>query len=196
MDEQKRKLLEVWDALALWSLSNAPRDWTLSPAIDMPAKAFEANVVRLTQLARSLDNAFFSGKIAGCIEACARYQFTGTPGYDIDMSDHEQRENQKDAYDCANKWMRGDEEMPDWVHLSTATSMDFGDFIRSNLPNTDVLSATIEGLMGSLVTGAWTAIEVLAGDLWEAALNHHPDGLARLNGKIIASGENALTRQN
>ncbi|MEX1230838.1 MAG: hypothetical protein WEB58_11405 [Planctomycetaceae bacterium] len=183
MDDRKRTLLDVWNALARWSVNNAPCASTFSSAVDKPAKAFQANIRRLTQLARSLDNASLSGKVAGCIEVCARYHFTGTPGFDIDMSDNEQRENQKKAAEYANKWMRGDEEMPAWVHLSTATSMDFGDFIMSTMHDTNMLSATIEGLMGALITGTWTAIEVLAGDLWEDALNHHPDGLARLTGR-------------
>lgn len=33
------------------------------------------------------------------------------------------------------------------------------------------------------ITGTWTAIETMLGDLWEAALNEHPKGLATLNGK-------------
>jgi hypothetical protein len=32
-----------------------------------------------------------------------------------------------------------------------------------------------EGLLASMLTGTWTALETLAGDLWEAAVNVYPD---------------------
>ena len=41
----------------------------------------------------------------------------------------------------------------------------------------------IEALLSSCITGAWTAFETMAGDLWEMALNIHPQGLAELKGK-------------
>jgi hypothetical protein len=33
----------------------------------------------------------------------------------------------------------------------------------------------LESVLASTITGAWTAFEVLAGDLWEASVNAHPD---------------------
>ncbi len=48
------------------------------------------------------------------------------------------------------------------------------------------LSATdgtpVEPWLSSAIIGAWTAIETLTGDLWEAAVNAHPHGLAKLRG--------------
>ena len=35
----------------------------------------------------------------------------------------------------------------------------------------------------SYITSAWTAFETMAGDLWEAAINYRPQGLADLSGK-------------
>jgi hypothetical protein len=40
-----------------------------------------------------------------------------------------------------------------------------------------------EFAMMSYLTSAWTLFETAAGDLWEAALNHRPYGLADLNGE-------------
>jgi len=37
-------------------------------------------------------------------------------------------------------------------------------------------------MLSSMVVGTWTAFETLAGDLWEAAVNAHPRGLAKLVG--------------
>lgn len=45
---------------------------------------------------------------------------------------------------------------------------------------------TVEGetaIFNSMVVQAWTAFEVMAGDLWEQALNEHPNVLCKLNGK-------------
>jgi hypothetical protein len=41
----------------------------------------------------------------------------------------------------------------------------------------------LEAMLSSCITGIWTAFETMAGDLWEAALNVHPSGLAELKGK-------------
>jgi hypothetical protein len=42
----------------------------------------------------------------------------------------------------------------------------------------------LNALMASVLTGSWTAFEVLAGDLWECALNVHPQGLSLLKGRL------------
>jgi len=39
-----------------------------------------------------------------------------------------------------------------------------------------------EGVLTSSIVGTWTAIEALAGDLWEAALNAEPEILSKLKG--------------
>ena len=41
----------------------------------------------------------------------------------------------------------------------------------------------LEGLLKSVLVQIWGAIEVMAGDLWEGALNEHPNHLAELHGK-------------
>jgi hypothetical protein len=41
------------------------------------------------------------------------------------------------------------------------------------------------------VTGTWTAIETMLGDLWEAALNSHPKTLASLDGKPRGAADKA-----
>jgi hypothetical protein len=48
-------------------------------------------------------------------------------------------------------------------------------------------------LFSAFITGTWTAIETMTGDLWEIAVNCRPQRLASLNGKPnrIAKGTNA-----
>lgn len=41
----------------------------------------------------------------------------------------------------------------------------------------------LDAILTSQITGAWTAFEVLSGDLWEAALNVHPQYLSDLKNK-------------
>ena len=43
--------------------------------------------------------------------------------------------------------------------------------------------AAVEHMLTSYATSAWTLFETLAGDLWEAALNEHPNCLANLSGR-------------
>jgi hypothetical protein len=47
-----------------------------------------------------------------------------------------------------------------------------------------VVSEGMNVVLASVITGMWTAFEVLAGDLWVAALNSHPHGLSNMRGKL------------
>jgi hypothetical protein len=40
-----------------------------------------------------------------------------------------------------------------------------------------------DAILASLIVGSWTAFETMAADLWEAALNEHPEKLAELSGE-------------
>jgi hypothetical protein len=40
-----------------------------------------------------------------------------------------------------------------------------------------------DAILASLIIGSWTAFETMAADLWEAALNEHPEKLAELSGE-------------
>jgi hypothetical protein len=51
------------------------------------------------------------------------------------------------------------------------------------------------GLLGTMVIGAWTAFETLAGDLWDAAVNAHPKTLSELRGNVkLWNDPNAPTK--
>jgi hypothetical protein len=41
----------------------------------------------------------------------------------------------------------------------------------------------LDAMLSAAITGTWTAFETMAGDLWETALNVHPNILAQLRGK-------------
>jgi hypothetical protein len=71
---------------------------------------------------------------------------------------------------------------PDWdvmagnFHIDAARSL-------LGLSQNPLGALMLLGVFPSTVIGAWTAIETMLGDLWEAALNAHPKTLATLNGK-------------
>jgi hypothetical protein len=52
--------------------------------------------------------------------------------------------------------------------------------INSMFPH--AMGLGLNAVMSSAIIGTWTAFEVLSGDLWEAALNHHPKTLSALSG--------------
>ena len=52
-----------------------------------------------------------------------------------------------------------------------------------------------EGILTGSIVGTWTAIEALAGDLWEAALNAEPEILSKLNGLHRKKGKNESNKQ-
>jgi hypothetical protein len=56
-------------------------------------------------------------------------------------------------------------------------------FQKNNAQIREGLAAVLRGM----VTGMWTAFEVLASDLWETALNIYPAELAQLKGSVPAS---------
>ena len=45
--------------------------------------------------------------------------------------------------------------------------------------------AGLDVVLASSITGSWTAFEVLAGDLWVAAVNAHPHTLSVMKGKLV-----------
>src|SRR5262249_6801319 len=53
-------------------------------------------------------------------------------------------------------------------------------------------SRALDASLMSYLTTAWTIIETMCGDLWEAAINAHPDTLANLSGRAtrLKSGRN------
>jgi len=53
-----------------------------------------------------------------------------------------------------------------------------------------------EGVLTGSIVGTWTAIEALAGDLWEAALNAEPEILSKLKGQVRREkGKNESDKQ-
>ena len=58
-----------------------------------------------------------------------------------------------------------------------------GAAVMQLLQNSMEVRVGLDAIFVSCITGTWTAFETMAGDLWEAALNAHPDRLANLKGR-------------
>jgi hypothetical protein len=93
----------------------------------------------------------------------------------------------KDDPDFPNKLQKKIEELvesvadPESFFFDSQRAIERLEKLLDNYP-----SAWDEGFratLASMLTGAWTAFEVLASDLWEAALNAHPRTLCELSGK-------------
>lgn len=78
----------------------------------------------------------------------------------------------------------------DWQESNEPGWNEFA--LKEHLRGAQVLSGLVEVPLGAYgfvhmfsgyITGTWTAIETMLGDLWEAALNAHPNVLASLDGK-------------
>jgi len=82
-----------------------------------------------------------------------------------------------DVAELRNKILDSRHSLP----FSLAVLTDIGDLNRGRLSRDFYME--VDWLMSMQIVGAWTAFETLFGDLWEAALNAHPEGLADLKGK-------------
>jgi hypothetical protein len=86
-----------------------------------------------------------------------------------------------------------DRSKPDWENIFLQ-HMQSGTATVSALANPGNPTLTgLEAVVSSSILGCWTAFETMAADLWEAALNTHPHGLAELKGKrkrmFVGSGD-------
>ena len=100
----------------------------------------------------------------------------------------------KALHDDPNIQNKLSKKLTDWFAAQTANAPDpykvFYDPERAimrfveladNYP--DKWGEGLHATLAAMLTGAWTSFEVLASDLWEAALNVHPRTLTNLKGK-------------
>ena len=71
---------------------------------------------------------------------------------------------------------------PQWDAFVGQFHVDAGNALRG-LTETPLGAYGFLDMLATPITGTWTAIETLLGDLWEATLNCHPKTLALLKGK-------------
>lgn len=72
---------------------------------------------------------------------------------------------------------------PEKLEAHAKDMMEKGGAVTVIIAGAPAAMNNFELAMMSYLTAAWTAFETAAGDLWEAALNYRPQGLADLGGK-------------
>jgi hypothetical protein len=145
-------------------------------SLQKPIAAFSSSLERIRQLCLLPDAAFCSGRSYQFTHSCAYFYEFGRPFHQSDDA----LEKQSAARLQGDSWYDRTEEGP-VIHVDGVWGW-FGQFARD--PGRDFVQATRAALL-SVITSAWTAFEVMAGDVWEASLNSHPGRLARLKGSKL-----------
>ncbi len=138
--------------------------------------AFLANQTRVLALASLPLHLALVATEYGSASAQAEYKVIGK----FNAPEHELAPHSQRIAATKLDLMRATAQLPNRIETKQAEMekmLDvFFDFLR---PTGDI---GVSAVFNSMVVQAWTAFEVLAGDLWEASLNFHPWGLAELTG--------------
>jgi hypothetical protein len=165
----------------------AQENWDIpklrNPSLEQVATSFRANIATV-RFMMSLPTTIV-GAMAKTQRAhdLAEFQVTAKLGAEVSP------ENQKQADLRAQEILKADfqneverREREDWdtfvldYHLGAARSL-------TGLTETPLGAYGFVAMFSGYITGTWTAIESMLGDLWESALNAHPKKLAALNGR-------------
>jgi hypothetical protein len=148
-------------------------------------EAFANNLGRLqSTIMLPIFNIQFSCALERAVVS-AEFEVTGKVDPELSRGPRDQRVINRsqvildEAADAEKK--RG--EMPDFERERKFKLADA--FLRWSMVSAAPFSAItrgVEALLISLILGMWTSFETMAGDLWEAALNAHPDNLSELKG--------------
>lgn len=146
------------------------------PGLRAPVVAFNNNLSRLRSLnALPVTMAWVSRLAQRITDECL----------DEVMGDF--RKNANDEQDAELKQLFS-EKWAEWFRVTEERSSRAAFVQKFGVDTLNMLHGAplwngLEAVLIAQLTGAWTAFETLAGDLWEAALNVHPRGLAALKGK-------------
>jgi hypothetical protein len=164
-------------------LSSYPGDDLLAgikhPKVREVAEAFLNNVVRVVKSVRSpiemvmWSSALQSWNDQASVEVFGHFEATEGP---LEAQNREafKRIQAKDLADLE------DHDFLTERLLRSAWNLEI-------LQKHEQISTGVAAALAGMVTGTWTIVEVLVGDLWETALNAHPVQLAELKGKPPAS---------
>lgn len=150
-----------------------------------PVSAFSTNVISLRSMLRIPIDVAWQAKVFSEIYTTLAIQERANPS----VSDDEVADMLGDkAIEMMKKWYA--ENLPDRI----AGQEEIGRQIVNAFSVGTIQWMGQESLLIAQLTGLWSAIETLAGDLWIAAVNACPMALAELRGKsarisLLASGE-------
>ena len=81
------------------------------------------------------------------------------------------------------------------INMSDTDVQNWAKAFSQIVPMAGTPALAFEGVLSGSIIGTWTAIEALAGDLWEAAINAEPEILSKLNGLHRKKGKNESNKQ-
>jgi hypothetical protein len=171
----------------------ANRDW-LNPRLKHPslapvADAFRYNIARLRFMMLMPASVGSVAVRAQRLLDFAEFEIKGALG-SPEMPEH--------SDEVEARWLQLLTDENERLKQAQKVDPDWDSKVRESLalgigPARLVATATAHGynaLLAASITGAWTAFETMSGDLWEAAVNAHPEGLASLGGSA-----NRLTKK-
>jgi hypothetical protein len=173
-----------WDVLTVFASSSHMPPPLINKAFETVANSFHANIQRVKLMILA---PVFSSDLAVRLQRyrdIAEFELTGKI-IDAPSKDHSRREEilhfTNDRI-SADAW---EAEQALRANANTAWEKLTASLIQRSNPAIATLAryppgAGLEALISSAVTGTWTAFETMAGDLWEVALNHHPDRLSEM----------------
>jgi hypothetical protein len=175
-----------WDAMVGFASVTPPKISFNNSTIETIARTFENNVQRVKWM---LLTPSLVGDLTIDIQRCfgyAEFQVTGTmidPTYE--MQDHPRNSEisnvARDIFNAMtqrNLLLRG---TPQWSQYVLG-ALDRGTQPVRMLADSPA-AVGLSAMLSSAITGTWTAFETMAGDLWESAVNVHPNGLSELKGR-------------
>ncbi|ESY75449.1 hypothetical protein NKJ90_16125 [Mesorhizobium sp. M0051] len=176
----------------------AHENWEL-PDIKLPslvpvAKAFRANIARVRFLMLLPTSIAGGMALTQRVNDIAEFEVTGSVVQDessiasnVAVKITKRRSEILGAHNAATLARMG---QSDWdekageFHFAAAKSLD-------GLTETPIGAYGFLDILVAHTTGTWTAIETMLGDLWEAALNAHPDVLSSLKGNATRTNSSS-----
>jgi hypothetical protein len=170
-----------------YGLADPPLPIVSNPTVSKVAEAFIANVMRLkSMMLFHAQLADFAGVVQR-INMRAEFEFTGA--VTIKEEKHEAAlTNQildrfKQLYHDHTMKLQEIQQDNLAVEAFAQDTLEKGGAVTVMFATSPMGKNAFTYSLMSYLTLTWTAFETMAGDLWEAALNGHPIGLADLNGK-------------
>lgn len=177
--------------IAEWAVSSARledarKQWGLikNPELEPVILAFYENVIRAAQLARLPFELCSFGQQLRLAEMAACQLHFGEPrpsATSVMPSDDEGRKRFAEDYLAIRKLMNGILTGTVAPPFSLSTVVDSEDLTAYAH---QYMADQFDTLMSAQLVLAWTAFETMAGDLWETAVNIHPQTLAALKGLL------------
>jgi hypothetical protein len=184
-----------WAALTAFCMSRQELPSLKTPAFGRVATVIKANIERIKSM---VTMHMYIGNFATMMQRyidLAELSATGTL-----INSNEDHERIEDFFNTAAARMRAEAERR--IPLTSSISPKEHEAELTALINRSYnvvenimrspLGAGLEAILSSTITGTWTSFATMASDLWEAALNAHPDLLSELKGdrkRILRSDE-------